>query len=244
MIISHQHKYLYLEPVGMDSHLGHQFLRDFNLIAPNDIASAVYIGEHLLYGPQNFQPLTYPEYETQFGFKNYARKPIDSIMNTVNVALTPTELVELELLSPEQLSSYQIICPVRNPLDRFCSIFTASQWGRPITRLDLSMFFSETLFNDQYTHLLWQDQYAYHFFHGEPIALQAIRYEDYRADLMMALVKFGIVGRKKKIPHRQLYSMELAVDEYVHMLIEEHHEALKKRYELDMVCWEKYKESA
>ncbi len=170
MIISHKYKYIYLEPVGTDSHLGHQLLRDHGLIAEDDIASGVYIGEIELYSPHNFEPMTLDIYQEKFGFHNYARKPIDLIMNYVNTALTLDELVELGLVDQKIITEYQIFSPIREPIERFKSIMKLSKWSRPILDSGLFFIFMETLRADRYTHLLWQRQASYHKYKGEVVS--------------------------------------------------------------------------
>ena len=236
MIISHANKYILLEPVGTESHLCHIYFRNLGLIEKNDIATALFQGDQQIFASQNFEPLTLSEYQKTFGLNNYAREPIESIMRIVNAALTPHEMLELGLIREADIFSYRIFAPIRNPLDRFCSQIAASKWCRPIAYNSVFTVFTETLFNNRFTHLLWQDLAAYHKL-GEELIAEPILFENLWLSLHKILYSLGISEAELNIPHRNAYSCDFMIDRQIGALRNRFAKELKSRYQEDLSLW-------
>jgi hypothetical protein len=239
MIISHTHKYVYLQPLGADAHVGDIVLRGTGLVDKQDVCSAVYLGDKKLYSSQNFKELTLDQYMDKFpesDFHGFIRKPVEQVMTIVNASLTIDELVALDYLTPAQVKEYSIFSFIRKPIDRFLSIFTESQIRRPIAQSELERMFNDSVAK-KFTHLLWQDQYPYHMFGGEIISYPLI-YDKFYYSIEKMVNTIGS-SFKNSAKLQYAYSLNYHTDPTVIGLAEKYKDKLNKIYKKDIELWEK-----
>jgi hypothetical protein len=234
MIISHSRKYVYLQPVGTDAHVGYMALRNAGLIDKDDICSGLHFYDIPLYEPQNFTPLSLDQYKEAFGFMEFAPTPIEQIMTFVNPCLTLKELTTLGYLTKQQIQDYTIFAFIRDPVDRFVSIFTESQTRRPICRDQLEIMFDKSL-NKQFTHMLWQDQYPYHKV-GMSVVSTPLLFSNFHQSIETMLNTLGYPTEHNKRSYA--YSFGYNIDNKVIQLAKQRRQYITKIYKKDTVLWE------
>ncbi len=240
MIISHAHKYIYLQPVGEDAHVGYIVLRNTGLLNEKDICSGVYLDDIELYPAQNFEGLTFDEYKQKFGFEEFAKQPNSKIMNIINASLTLDELVKLGYLTPQQIKEYSVFSFLRDPIDRFMAIFTESQIRRPIVQSDLEPLFDGSIVR-RYSHLLWQNQAPYHMYDGKIVSNPLIYDKFYYSIEKMVNNLGGSLSSMGKLKY--VHSFGYSTDPTVKKLAEQNKEKLHSVYKEDIKLWEKLKDS-
>lgn len=240
MIISHTNKYVYLQPVGSDSHVGYIILRNAGLVSDKDVCSALNLDDIELYPAQNFKALTFDEYEKRFGFPKFALRPNDQIMNLVNPSLTLDELVELGYLTPKQIKEYSVFSFIREPIDRFIAIFTENQVRRPILQDLLEKMFDGSV-EGKYSHLLWQKQLPYHVYNGEVVSYPLV-YDKFYYSIEKMVNNLGST-MKDMGKLKYTYSYNYSVDPSVQKLADQNKDKLRDVYKEDIKLWEKLRDS-
>ena len=240
MIISHTNKYIYLQPVGSDSHVGYVVLRNAGLVSNKDVCSGLFLDDLELYPAQNFKGLTFDEYKKKFGFEKFAVQPNQQIMNIINASLTLDELVELGYLTPKQVKDYAVFSFLREPIERFTAIFTESQIRRPILQDMLVPMFEGSIVR-RYSHLLWQNQTPYHVYDGEIVSYPLL-YNKFYYSIEKMVNNLGS-SLKDMGKLKYTFSLDYSVDPSVQRLAEQNKDKLRDVYKEDIKLWEKLRDS-
>lgn len=134
MIISHTNKFIYLEPTGVQSNRGYLRFIDGKLINPNDIGTGIYnTSDYMTIAkPQNVElfPTSLEDYNEKCGNSILSESIFlfldEEFTQILHSSITLKESVTLNILTEEQISTYNIFQIIRNPINRLIDLFMDS----------------------------------------------------------------------------------------------------------------------
>jgi len=217
MIISHKHKYIYLEPTLVESSRGYQRFFENGLIDKDDIATGIYILDNYYIVPQNCEkfPTTLEEYSEKCDNDSLKASSFLSLdaefLSILHSALTLKEAEMLGILTKSQIYEYKIFQIIRNPVDRLISGFIDSIERKGIETSVLDHFLGRIDPNP--IHHTWKTQSE--LSDGYNININYILFEDFSKSIADTLkLKFDIglnnpnavqrVSNKRRIIYGQL----------------------------------------